>query len=325
MFWWIAATVLLLLLWVGWRKRRQPQQKSMFETVSLPHGLSVFSYNKGETDIIYQEIWKHQAYLDPRGGLSLQSGAIVFDVGANIGLFSLYVREKCHGQASVYAFEPVPDVFQILAANAKQHHPDNTEEIQPLPEHRIHAFPYGLSVREEQVTFLHHPKLSIWSTAHSDMDQQRTEKLYQDLPALTSFILHNNAPRWLRWLPQSWILWGAKQVAHAVVKTTEITCSLRRLSTVIDEYNIPRIDLLKIDVEGHELAVLQGIEEHHWPLIRQIVLEVENIPTLRQIETLLTNQGFVCTHEFTHVVHGSGIEAELAYLWAKNSVIPKKP
>ena len=38
---------------------------------------------------------------------------------------------------------------------------------------------------------------------------------------------------------------------------------------------VERIDLLKIDVEGAELDVLAGVEDEHWPLIRQISMEVE--------------------------------------------------
>jgi len=40
--------------------------------------------------------------------------------------------------------------------------------------------------------------------------------------------------------------------------------SMRRLADVADEYDVRHIDLLKIDTEGHEFAVLEGAE----PLIR---------------------------------------------------------
>ncbi len=50
---------------------------------------------------------------------------------------------------------------------------------------------------------------------------------------------------------------------------------VRPLSSVLDELGIDHIDLLKVDVEGAELEVLTGIEERHWPLIRQAVVEVE--------------------------------------------------
>lgn len=48
----------------------------------------------------------------------LQEGMTFFDIGANIGLFSLAAGEKLLGQLSaVYAFEPCPSTFAILEKN----------------------------------------------------------------------------------------------------------------------------------------------------------------------------------------------------------------
>ena len=49
---------------------------------------------------------------------------------------------------------------------------------------------------------------------------------------------------------------------------------LRRLSTVIAEQAIDRVDLLKIDVEGAEFDVLAGLSDNDWERIRQFVMEV---------------------------------------------------
>jgi FkbM family methyltransferase len=45
------------------------------------------------------------------------------------------------------------------------------------------------------------------------------------------------------------------------------TVHIHTLSAVIDEQGIPTIDLLKIDTESDELAVLQGISEAHYSII----------------------------------------------------------
>jgi hypothetical protein len=62
---------------------------------------------------------------------------------------------------------------------------------------------------------------------------------------------------------------------------------VRPLSAVFDEQGIGHVDLLKVDVEGAELDVLRGIEERHWPLVRQAVVEVEgwarNRDTVREV------------------------------------------
>ena len=38
------------------------------------------------------------------------------------------------------------------------------------------------------------------------------------------------------------------------------------------------IAYLKIDVEGSELPVIEGISRDHWPLVRSIAVEVNEVP-----------------------------------------------
>jgi non-ribosomal peptide synthase protein (TIGR01720 family) len=71
------------------------------------------------------------------------------------------------------------------------------------------------------------------------------------------------------------------------------SCQMQRISDVIREHRIERIDLLKIDVQKSELEVLDGIDEADWSKIEQVVLEVHDIgDRLRQIVSLLETQGF---------------------------------
>jgi hypothetical protein len=69
-------------------------------------------------------------------------------------------------------------------------------------------------------------------------------------------------------------------------------CEIRTLSEVIREHGLPRVDLLKVDVEGEELEVLRGIEPAHWPLIRQVVVEVhDRAGRLEAVSELLQRSG----------------------------------
>jgi hypothetical protein len=79
---------------------------------------------------------------------------------------------------------------------------------------------------------------------------------------------------------------------------------LRRLSSVLDERGIDRVDLLKIDVQRAELDVLRGIDDRHWGMVRQVAMEVHDAPgtdTAGHLGTameILTRQGFqVSTHD----------------------------
>src|SRR5205085_12012546 len=86
------------------------------ETRVLPNGLEIAHLNPYETDYLYKEIFEDQCYL--RHGIQLRDGDTVFDIGANIGLFSLFVMSRCKNP-TIYAFEPAPVVHELLKANCE--------------------------------------------------------------------------------------------------------------------------------------------------------------------------------------------------------------
>ena len=51
-----------------------------------------------------------------RHGVILHDGATVVDIGANIGLFSLFVMSRCQN-STIYAFEPSAVAYDLLKAN----------------------------------------------------------------------------------------------------------------------------------------------------------------------------------------------------------------
>lgn len=77
------------------------------------------------------------------------------------------------------------------------------------------------------------------------------------------------------------------------------TISLTRLDDYLQRTALPRIDLLKIDIEGHELAAFEGLGTFLSPsFIRAIQFEygganIDSKTTLREIYTLLSGAGFV--------------------------------
>lgn len=54
-------------------------------------------------------------------------------------------------------------------------------------------------------------------------------------------------------------------------------CAVTTLAAFIREQRLSRIDLLKIDVEGSELAVLRGLDAAGWATVRQLVAEVHDV------------------------------------------------
>lgn len=71
----------------------------------------------------------------------------------------------------------------------------------------------------------------------------------------------------------------------------------RRLDTLFHQYGIDAVDILSIDVEGTEAAVLQGIDFHRIaPTV--ILIEAEQRRFRRQIEALLLPAGYIRSVRF---------------------------
>jgi len=56
----------------------------------------------------------------------------------------------------------------------------------------------------------------------------------------------------------------------------EFECPLVTVSDVVDSHELDEIDLLKVDVERSELAVLKGVRPEHWAMVRQVAMEVHD-------------------------------------------------
>lgn len=77
--------------------------------INLPNGMRVHKH--GDTAVIIKEIWEEQSYQNLR---DVGANDLVFDIGANQGIFALYAASK---GAKVYAVEPDPANFAILQNN----------------------------------------------------------------------------------------------------------------------------------------------------------------------------------------------------------------
>ncbi len=68
--------------------------------------------------LLYQlrEIVDERVYL--QHGISIEPGAVVLDVGANVGVAAAFFAAECG--AVVHSFEPVTPIYEILCANVEQ-------------------------------------------------------------------------------------------------------------------------------------------------------------------------------------------------------------
>jgi FkbM family methyltransferase len=237
-------------------------------TCQLPNGMTVYHVNKHETDFLYKEIFADRSYLTH--GITLQSKSCVFDIGANIGLFSLFIKTECP-DASVYAFEPAPALNRILKLNVGRYGQS------------VKVYQNGISDSERDAVFTYYPDYSILSGLHADASE--------DGSVLALGIRHQLAGSHAK------LIEGSDEYINRLVqkklgRKAEIKCELKTISGIIREAEIRQIDLLKIDAEKSELAILRGIQESDWPKIKQMVLEVHSVKEVEVVVPMLQLNGF---------------------------------
>ncbi|NEO05717.1 FkbM family methyltransferase [Moorena sp. SIO3I8] len=81
----------------------------------LPNHLVIVHENEQKTDELYQDIFEKQTYI--KHGITIHDGDCIFDIGANIGMFTLFAQQICKN-ARLFSFEALPDVFELLQINA---------------------------------------------------------------------------------------------------------------------------------------------------------------------------------------------------------------
>lgn len=248
---------------------------TILSEAELPNGTQVFCLQPEEVPVLYEQIQDYIKY-----GIKLCEGDTIFDVGANIGLFSLWANQQCHQNVNVFAFEPIAAIYEVLQANANRFNPE-----------KIKVFPCGLAQESKSIQFAYHPNATMLSTAYQDDLPELQNQLQQT-------VVRNikNAPksvRWLRWLPPFLRSLLIQSKLDNAFRTQQVTCQLRTLSEIIREHQIERINLLKIDVEKSELDVFLGIAAQDWQKIEQIVVEVHDLEQrLQKITDLLNKHGF---------------------------------
>lgn len=244
---------------------------TLMQETRLPNGMEIFCLQKREVQLMYDEV---QEYL--KHGINLSANDVVFDVGANIGMFTLWLTSQYGGELDIYAFEPIPSIFNILSQNIGRHQLSN-----------VRVFPFGLSDVSKVLQFAYFPNAPIISTAFPDGWKDE----------LGAAMLHNpkQMPPLIRWLAvlPLWLRRPAIRQLLRMLHAERIDCAVEPLSKIIRDHAVAQIDLLKIDVEKSELDVLTGIKDEDWHLIRQVVIEVHDIDDrVNIVEVLLRKHGY---------------------------------
>ncbi|MBA3563131.1 MAG: FkbM family methyltransferase [Gammaproteobacteria bacterium] len=94
-------------------------------------------------DVIGRHLYKYgshdaeiTAFLERH--IEIEPGDVLFDIGANIGWYSLVLNRMAPEGADIYAFEPEPENFALLVENLARN-----------KAHKVHPIRKGISDREE--------------------------------------------------------------------------------------------------------------------------------------------------------------------------------
>lgn len=216
----------------------------------LPNGMEIACQSATEAHFLYRDIFEREVYC--RHGISLEDAECVFDVGANVGLFTLFVHRR-RPRATIFAVEPAPPLAEILRFNVERF--GVAAEI----------FDCGLSDAAGSARLTFYPRSPGMSSFYADPEEERR--------ALHRLMVN----QWKSGEPgMEEVMEHAGELLDERLQSTTFDCPLRTLSDIIRERRVRRIDLLKIDVQKSELDVLEGIAEEHWPRIRQVVLELHD-------------------------------------------------
>ncbi|HEX9667446.1 MAG TPA: FkbM family methyltransferase [Thermodesulfobacteriota bacterium] len=265
----------------------KPENLKLNQIVFPKIGKIYYSSQKRELIFIYKEIFENREYI--QHGIELKPGNIVFDIGAHNGLFTLFVNKECDNDVTIFAFEPLKSNYQILEKNLSLYGLNKRNNIK--------LFNLGLTHTEgpKEATFSYSKRWTGTATMKSDFLQEKIMLAKRNPDLIMKLVKQKHPIMYILSLPlspiRSWII--SKFADFHISRMFQVQCKLTTLSNICREYSIPRIDLLKIDVEGAELDVLRGIEEEDWPRIKQIVMEIHYVENLRdEIKKLLHSKGF---------------------------------
>ena len=267
------------------RKREHgatPRVREPLELVKLDERLEVLAPYAAEAHHFYEEIFVREAYF--RHGITVGADGVVIDVGANIGMFTLYVLRR-FPDVKIYALEPAPALFDALVSNTAPHRA------------RVTLINSGAGDHDGSMAFTYYPALTGMSSFYPDPRADRN--------LLEQLILAPGPAR----SALAAILRGAGDYWEGRLAARIYRRPVRRLSSLLPEIGPAPVELLKIDVQRGELQVLEGLAPADWPRIARVVVEYQapDGPDDALLAKLLA-EGFEVTVEQDAIHRGTNVK-----------------
>jgi FkbM family methyltransferase len=255
------------------------KEKEAIRKIAHPAIGEIYCINEGEARATLHEVFVDKLYFQE--GVSILADDIVLDVGANIGVFTLFAARQ---GAQVYAYEPVPPTFEVLQHNIHLHRLDSV------------AYPrnIGISDRVEERLMFHYPACSVcdsW-TAQNDFFQLMSENWENTLSLIK--VADPDQYKAISRLGSQTLQQGAVRefLERVSASPVQIKCEFDTLSGVIARENLQSIGLLKLDAELADWEILNGVKPEDWPRIRQVAMEVHAEADVVPIANFLSERDF---------------------------------
>jgi FkbM family methyltransferase len=231
------------------------------QSVKLKNGMSIFAVSDADLKGLYEKIFVNESY--GKNGIQVSGGAVVFDVGANIGMFSIWLCTKAK-ELRVHSFEPIQSTYRALEKNVAIHCPRTT------------AHNVGIGSECKEIEFTHYPLMSQMSTGH-DHDA-KTRRLMGDGMLSSPFKV---LP-----LPIAIVLWllpgrGLKErfvgfLLNHILQRKKVKGKIVGLEKMIDDLGVEAVDLLKINAMGSEIDIIVNTPESVFSRIHQLIVETHD-------------------------------------------------
>jgi 31-O-methyltransferase len=240
----------------------------------LPNGMEIRGVSPAEAAGQYEEIFNQRIWL--AGGLELRDGDTVVDVGANIGMSTLFFHHERRG-VRLLSFEPAPTPFAALRHNVEAFGVDAV------------CRPVALGASAHRASLSYYPDVTPMSGLYAEPAEDAAVARIQlrnagVSPADIADLVPGEFPRDI------------------------VEVEVRTLAEEVRAAGLREISLLKIDVEKSEVDVLVGIDAATWAMVQQVTLEIhDRDDALRTARELLTAQGFTVQGRQPPPMHGTPV------------------
>ena len=218
--------------------------------IRLPDGTSLWCLAPAEALHVHLEVVERCVYLPAGSGMVLPSSGLVVDGGANLGLFSLWLARQ-RPAVQLLALEPAPRSFELLRRNLEEAGLGC----------RVAALPLALASEAGEVELTFYPHMP------------------------------GNASLWPeeKWAERDHVF--APQRHAQMFASETVGCTAVTLPALLRTRGLfgPRcVALLKLDVEHHEVSVLEGLRsEEEWAAVEAVVVETHTRPKAARVLKML--------------------------------------